>query len=428
MNSFNTCEIYWNKGGITMYNINRRQYILKMSSGRYINIFFKPNAGLCCSELTANNAWTSPSIILKNALPGFSACLDTSDNIHLLCQDENSNLVYIRYKDGSWLSKLISRSKNEKLPCILNPGKKVYLFYVVETSEKNLLVCQTFSEGYLTFPKPIGYVRRSSKPYTIVNGKSGTVHLFYPSPMENTLCCKTLNADTDEWSDPVNINIGMNLSRTQILSVFRDQTGDFHLSLQETNVHKYELIYLRIPAGQETPYNEAVLSSSPYNFLNSSLLVLNKKIIIYWVREDNIIYCVSVDNGNSWSKPEKLGSFNIQLFHCTRFYSNDPKNNIDTINNDIPAMFSDGFQPAFINEFKANDVEIFETADYSTVKIIANIEEINRMANKTDNAIKKLEDKIHIFTSNYNKFIIGQLQNDNDIVILNSKLELLKSI
>ncbi len=410
-----------------MYNIAGRHYLLKKSTGHYFNIYYKLNTGLCCSELTVGNSWTPPEIILKDALPGFSACLDTSDHIHLLCQDEKNNLMYIRYKDGSWFRKPISGNKNEKYPSICSLGKKIYLFYVAETSEKNSLVCQTYCEDYLTSSKSIDSVRKSSMPYILLKDKDGTIFIFYIASTENVLSFKTLDSNTENWSNPLKISLGMDLSKVRILSVSRDQAGDFHLSLHRTSAPKYELIYLRIPAGQKMSCNEAVLASSPYHFLNSSLLVLPQKIIIYWVRGDHIIYCMSVDNGITWSKPEKLGSFDMELFYCTRYCPNDSKDPMGTMNADIPAMFSDGYRPAFMNEFREKEMEDLESAVLSTMKIIANIEEIHGSVNKTDTVIKKIEEKMQRFTSDYNKFILQQLQIDRDILTLKSKIELLKA-
>ena len=408
-----------------MYNIAGRQYILKMSSGHFINIYYKPNTGLCCRELTAGNSWTLPAIILKNALPDFSVCLDTADNIHLLCQDEKGSLVYIRYKDGTWLNILISRNRNIKNPYICKANEKLHLFYVVETSDKSILVYQTFSEGCMYSPKVIDSVRKSSKSHTVLCDNNGTIYLFYIIPTVDILYYRILDTGRDELSDF--FDTGMNLSKIQLLSISGDQNGDFHLCLQRTSVQKYELLYLNIRTGQEIPCNVTPLSSSPYNFLNSSLLVSNQKIIIYWVRENNLLYRMSYDNGISWSKPEKLGSFDMRLFYCTRYYANDSKDIMQTINADIPAMLSDGYQPAFMNEFSWKHADDFNTVISSAIKIIADMDEINEAVNGTVAAYKKLEEKVQSLTVNYNRFIVHQLQTDRDIIMLKSGVELLKS-
>lgn len=416
-----------------MYNITRRQYILKLSSGQYLNIYYKLNTGLCFSKLTSSGAWTSPAVILKDALPGFSACLDTADNIHLLCQDDKSNILYISCKDGSWFSKPVSRNKRDEIydkhPYIYSLNNKIYFFYVVESSEKKLLVYQAYSEDGFTAPKVIDNVRKSTRTYTVLHDQNGTTFVFYVVKGEksDTLRYRTLNADGDGWSDYFDISSGMNLSSVHILSVSAGQAGDFHLSLQKASVQKYEIIYVNIPLCKEKQCSEAILTSSPYNFLNSSLLVKGNKIIIYWVREDNIFYCMSADNGITWSKPEKYSSFDRQLLYCTRLCSNDSENNMDVITTDIPAIISEGYQPAFINELKDRNVEDFEASILSAIKILTSIEEINCTINETEEAVKNLEAKMQQFDADYNRYTILKLQTDREILKLGIEIELLKT-
>lgn len=422
-----------------MYNITRRQYIFKMLSGQYLNIYYKPNTGLCCSKLTSSGTWTSPSVILKDALPGFSACLDTSDNIHLLCQNEESNILYMSCTDGSWFSKPVSRSKRndmyDKHPYICSLNNKIYIFYVIESSEKKLLVYQTYSEDGFTVPKAIDYIRISTRAYTVLHDQNGAIFIFYATPGEKSdpLRYRILNADGYGWSDYFNINSGMNLSRVHILSVAASQTGDFHLSLQKASVQKYEIIYLKIPACKQNQCSEVVLTSSPYNFLNSSLLVLGKKLIIYWVREDIIFYCMSADNGITWSKPEKYVSFDKQFLFCTRLYSNDSENNMDIISTDIPAIISTVYQPVFKNELKDKNVESlviedFETSFLSAMKILTITEEINETLSKTEQEVENSEAKVYQFNNNYNKYINLKLQTDRDILNLKTGIEQIKAL
>lgn len=386
-----------------MYNINRKQYIFKMPSGQCLNIYYRPYTGICYSRQTSGSAWTSPVVILKDSLPGFSACLDTADNIHILCQDQKSNILYINFKDDICSYKPISKNKSDE-PCDKSPyicchGDDLHFFYIIENLGKKLLYYQAYTNGSLSVPRAIDYIKKTVRTYSVTNNTGGHIGVFYmkPAGKYDIPGYRIFDILEKNWSDFTAINKDTGLSDEQILSVSSDKNGYMHLCLQKAYENKYELKYMKIREGEESDSYLTTLTSSPYSFINSSLFSTGHKLIVYWVREDNIFYCASADNGNTWSKPDKYPYIEDQSFCCTRFFSNIPGDNRNIKDIDIPANISDGFRPAFINDSAngkegAEDMEDFKSYALSALKVIStNIEEINRIIRETDETVKALE-------------------------------------
>ena len=208
---------------------------------------------------------------------------------------------------------------------------------------------------------------------------------------------------------------------------------DFHLCKQKATTQKYELAYTKISYKKENCIYDTILASSPYPFTNSSLLNIGKRLIAYWVRENNIYYCISTDSGNTWSKPEKYYAFAGQTFYCMRFISNVPGDNKSLGGADLPASISDGFRPAFLNDFKDGkedneDMEDFKTSIFNTMKIISNsIEEINKAISDTENTIKNLEIKMQHYDDILEKHSAYIYSTKDEIAKAFAEFEILKA-
>ena len=430
-----------------MYNTNRRQYILKTSSGQYFNMYYKPYTGICLGRQTDSGTWTSPTLVLKNALPGFSTCLDTEDNIHMLCQDEKSNILYGSNTNNEWHFQTILKNKGEEIydkhPLVYCHGTNLYFFYIIESSGKRLLYCQEYRTDDLYAPRVVDYVKKHSKIFTAICEAQDILYIFYNKPSEkgDIIGYRILHPTEGTFDDFLELKDGKGLSDGQVLSISAVWTGhsspqaaglrgpeecpqseerghssgkgerlreseecpllkSFHLCMQKATTQKYELAYTKISYKKENCIYDTILASSPYPFTNSSLFNIGKRLIAYWVREDSIYYCISADSGSTWSKPEKYNALAGQTFFCMRIISNVPGDNKSLGGADLPASISDGFRPAFLNDFKDGkedneDMEDFKTSIFNTLKIISNsIEEINKAIRDTENTIKNLEIKM----------------------------------
>jgi len=67
-----------------MYSSNSKYYVFKKSTNKTIALTYGEKSGICYSNLTKKNTWTTPVSIEKQAREPFSACMDTGYNPHNL--------------------------------------------------------------------------------------------------------------------------------------------------------------------------------------------------------------------------------------------------------------------------------------------------------------------------------------------------------
>lgn len=424
-----------------MYNTNGRQYIVKTSSGQYFNIYYKPYTGLCLSKQTDNGTWTFPYLILKNALPGFGVCLDTKDNIHVFCQDENGDLLYGNNTDSTWCFQTVLKNKSEefydKYPFICHHDDNLYFFYTIDNAGKRVLYCQECRTGDVYAPRVVDYVKKHTRIFTAKWETQNRLHIFYikPSVKGEIIGYRTLNLTDgalDDFSELKDIKVLSDQQALYISAVCHDKEN-LHLCLQKAVTQKYELVYAKISNNKENCSYETTLATSPYPFTHSSLLVIGKRLVAYWVREESIYCCTSADYGNTWSKPERYHALDGQPFHCIRVISNVPDDDKNLDETDLPANISNGFHPAFLNDFKDRKEDNKEMEDNKTPIsnprsiVVTSIEEINKSIREAENAINKFNTKIQNFEELLEKHSASICSTKEEISKVGAELEVLKT-
>lgn len=339
-----------------MFLINKNQYILKTSAGQLISVYHKPYAGLCAGRPGAAGPWIPAEVIFKTALPGFSAHLDGSDTLHVLCQDEQGNLLYIAGQNGSWnvlpVSENTEREARGKYPHICPASGGIGFFYTVDSHGKRALVFRKHDGGGLTAPIMLDYAGRTSKAYIVAKGAGGDLYALYirPSEKRSRPGYRVLKDGAEAFGDFIALESPSGINGELLLSAAADSRSNLHICMQRSSEHKFELVYNRARGGEGVCF-ETVLASSPYSFTSSSILCLKSRLVVYWVREDRILYCTSPDNGATWSKPDRYNFSENEVIHIIRFLTNCPEDGLYGGCTEVPANISDGFKPAFIYDF-----------------------------------------------------------------------------
>ncbi len=357
-----------------MFLINKNQYILKTSTGQLISIYHKPYAGLCAGRPGAAGPWIPAEVIFKTALPGFSAHLDGSDTVHILCQDEQGDLLYITGENGSWkvqpVSENTDREARGKYPHICSASGNICFFYVTDIHGKRALVCRQSGGGGLTPLKAIDYVGRTSKAYIVVSGAGGDLYVLYiKSPeKQNRPGYRILKDGGESLSDFIALDSPSGINGELLLSAAADSRSNLHICTQRSSEHKFELVYTRARRGESGCF-ETVLASSPYSFAISSIISLGSRLVVYWVREDRILYCTSSDSGATWSKPDRYSFSENEVIHLIKFLTNYPEDGLYNGCTEVPANISDGFRPAFINDFNDKKEDSASMDEFESVML-----------------------------------------------------------
>lgn len=338
-----------------MYDIEKKQYILKLATGKIINIFYKEGSGIYISSLSKKNYWLEAIPLARDTSPYFSVDLDAQDNVYILFQDKHGNILRGRYNSENVSIKPVLNSKNptsyNKHLHVICSGDKIYYFYTLEYSGNKLLSYQVQNgSGNLSTPKVIDYVSESVIPYRVVQDFKKDIYIFYKSndTKAPAIGYKKYNPESDSWSDFENaVSVP---SESSIIDVIMDSENNIYISWQKGNPQKYELLCSLKPSASDSWLPESTIASQQYNFYNSSLFVVNGLLACFWIRGNSIYYSSRTNVGTLWSKEEKYSFYENKPFYCTVYKSNTKENTRETIYNELPANFLGGYRIAFIND------------------------------------------------------------------------------
>jgi len=392
-----------------MFQINRNQYIFKQSTGEVLSVFYKQNSGIYYSTLNKENRWSLHTAVLKNTLPKFSACLDDEDVIHILCEDNNGIIHHAFFNNNDWQLESVLKSRNpvsydKHLNVICSEGA-VYFFYGLEYKGDCLLSFQVKKDNTVPISEPnvIDYIQKTSAPYKVLKDRNNNIYVFY-TRIENLHTCmghRKYSALEGQWSCFYPVKMSKDYEgENEVLSAAVDYTSNIHLCVQRTASHKYELVYSRTNWDYEDWEKEKVLATSPSAFYNSSLSIIENKIIVYWVRENRIFYCSSQDSGGTWSKPQEYVFDSNKPFYCISYSFNEIIRRSYVYLNELPGNYSGGYKLGFINDIiqSKGELEVMNTLETSitnTLKLtLKNLENLQQLVKEIDISVKDISNKI----------------------------------
>ncbi|HHW32268.1 MAG TPA: hypothetical protein GXX20_11465 [Clostridiaceae bacterium] len=405
-----------------MYDINRKHYIIKLSNGKIINIFYKDNAGILLSVLNKRNQWTEPLVLLKNCHPDFSACVDDNDNIHVLCQDNNGNIMYIYSNNNDWNIETILKSKNPSpynkyLNLVYFQEVLIFLF-VIEYGGRKILSYQIKEKDKLTAPKVIDYVPFVNKPFHVVLSPNNSLHVVYKftESKSNHIGFRTFIKEEDRWGEFIPITNYKGDS--DLLSASSDISGSIHLLWQKDALQKYELMYSKYQPLSENRYMEIPLFTAEYSFELSSIILLEEQVIVFWVRDNNIYYCISEDGGNTWGKASTYQLQGGRVVYCMVYRSTFENELFTSYINELPGNYSGGYKLAFAGDYIFKQ-KIVGAEDFR-YKLTGTLELLAKNMEDTRKSLENLQTKVLNLESRKNKI-------EQEIEKINIKYDMLNS-
>ncbi len=396
-----------------MYNSKNTQYLFKQSAGPIWNFYSDERHGLCYSILSKRNTWSEPVSINKDYLPPFYIDMDFEDNFHILFQDKQGSIFYTFLDKSNNINTLqvlksnIPTSYNKYLKLVVSRNV-INIFFIIDYNNSHILAHQTVIGNTVNPPKVIDYVYKNDHPYTLIKDKSGNIYVFYHVSDGKYLQIgfKKYNPNQKIWGEftPVTrFNGDCNFPKTAI-----DNKDIISILYQRKTQKQFELVYQQKVPDRNMWSAETVIQSSSYSFNNSSIVIINQSIIVYWVRDDNIYYSMSSDMGKTWSKSSKLIFPASKQLLCFSYKTNNPYESENIYANEIPGSYLNGYKLAFYqNNYQNNSI----SADELRSMIIdglhllkGNIEDLH----EADNSIKESISKIDNLYKNIHNELIKQ--------------------
>lgn len=315
-----------------MFNFHNRQFVFRQNNGEIRNIYCDARQNLFCSVLSPRGIWNNTAILHKNATPFFYAEIDQDDIYHVLFQDNNGSIFYSRLEGQSVktmqvLSSKTPNSYNKQL-YIAPFRNNLHFFYVLQHNNSFLLAYQVLANSKMSTPKVVDYVSGSDLPCSIIYDREQNITVFYQSYDGKYLQLgyKKFISAQKHWSDftPVTKYTG----NCEYPHAIIDQSGIIHLCYQRRAPKLYELVYQQKTPDRNLWSAETILHSSIHSFENASILQVQDRITVYWVREDVIYFSVGAMNGSGWGKPSKYNNQFGRQLQCLCYKSNSPRDRL----------------------------------------------------------------------------------------------------
>ena len=355
-----------------MFDIGKRVFILKKACGKVYKISLTRNNEIVLSCLNRErigcdppqpgvrlreNSWGGALPLRREAHQLFSACIDSKDDIHILCQDYSKNIVHIQLKSGQ--ERLVQTIESEAagnipnmFPEILQADGKVMLFHVTgDTSDCRIAVHSLDAADSPVQQEAIDDAVYTKAPYLAVADGRQNPYLFYNKKTGDTYVAgyKKFLSGTGAWSDFSQASYcGEN---SDLLSAAVDCQDNIYILRQADSPQGYELICTVKRFGEDKWVDHIIWSHDKYPFCNSSVTALENCIIIYWFMENSIYYRLSVDNGLTWGKRETYEFKDSAPLCCISYRSNMRGEYEGSCINPLPGKIGAGFQLAFLNDF-----------------------------------------------------------------------------
>ena len=381
------------RGVVEMFDIARKQYIVRRSGDRVINFFYKENSGICLSVLDKNNLWQAPLTVIKDVMPDYSICLDGKDRIHILCQNREGGIVHMVSGDNNWNTGQILKSKNpavyNKHLSILCTENTAYFFYTLRYSGKTLLSFQTqTSSGSPTDPMVIDYITEGTVPFRALDDSEGNIYLFYCSAgrKKPVIGFKVYNAAENTWGEFIPLTVPEQDST--LLSVVKGTNGVFNILRRRASSGKYELVFSKLDMAEGSVHNETAVVTSPNPQPFSSLVVSTERTVLYWIRDDIIMYRTSED-GVTWSKPEKVDVFGNRPFYCFTYLTNLSGELKGMSFNELPGNFTGGYRLAFLGDI----IGMEKSGQNDGGRMASELEMLDKRVSDLERRLEELEQK-----------------------------------
>ena len=412
-----------------MFNIENIHYLLITQAGKPYYVFYDSYKGVCLSTISSAAKWQTPASIFNNAHKNFSCTFDSDGNIKVLVQDEEGNILLGTIAETSNFTPVLSSKKplmyNKHL-YIISSDDSINMFYVLKHNNQWLLSHQLYEDGKPSTPKAIDYIVNNMHPYSALCDKNMNIYVFYELYDNNTsvLGCKKYSSSIKQWGEFV--PVCKSEEECQYPKAVCDSSNIIHLCYQKKLSRQYQLTYKQKAADKNIWSAEAPIYTSSIPFEQSSIIISDKKIIIYWVRDENIFYCSSEDGGLTWNKPSKYIISNprdvVCFCYCTNMKSEQYKINSSHIPGTPPPSLRLAFcdMPALKNINSADTTKIFEQR----------LEEIENKQKSMNDSLLKIAKQISELEKEVTKNTLRMSMQETQYVspkYMSSKLESLRA-
>ncbi|MBQ7076299.1 MAG: hypothetical protein IJM94_05815 [Clostridia bacterium] len=356
------------------------EHFVKPSYGKMWH-FCHNSQGICYSSIVGKQA-SSYEVLLSDGQPDFDVIIDNKDCIHLVCQNGNGDIIYMKRVKDKWESQTLMQSKSkENYPknfTIVLVGNQVNILYSLQYKSSKIIAHQIIESDKT--PEVLDYI---DGEFSVTKDKSGNIFVLYQSNTYGNFGYMAYIWNKKEWSDFVAVPVEGKVINPHI---FVDKSNKLHI----TGVLNGKIIY----------YSDTV-----QNFGEGANPVLMEKDNLYLLWENSgegkIHAACSADNGKNFSNVTEFmaGRFTSAKIYAISYTAHETS----CRTNRCYGYIADGnvnfyLTPDFFNVSrippKVTETPILPPTHKSETKII--LEELAKISAKLDNLQKSIDNKEEI--------------------------------
>lgn len=250
---------------------------LSVLNDELYHFLYMPNKGIC-RRIKSSGTWKSTEVIYKDGADKFSVHQDGGGSIHIICTNDEREIVYLLFKNGAWHKCVLTQCREEVQPLtfsITQVHGQLQLFYSAQYEESIILVHCVLGVNAL----PVTIDKLQDDEYFLFDGK-----VYY----------------TNEYG---------------VLGYqdFSDSKPDRFVTLYENGASPYVcddgVVWKQ---KNSIMYREKAVFEDIY--AKQPILVRNQQqLMIMWKSGDFVRYLTSFNDGATWSTPMRFVSTSKQV-------------------------------------------------------------------------------------------------------------------
>ncbi|GBF32453.1 hypothetical protein DCCM_0649 [Desulfocucumis palustris] len=298
--------------------IRGQHCLLKTSAGEIWDIFLENNLLKYRFFAAGYQYPPAPETMIDTAVVDYSAVIDTSDNLHLVCILKTGELkYYIGHPGRNWNSTVLAEFDTKAqylryLTLLLTP-KRVHIFLLTSSMMNSFIwaIMHSFWNGKEWKDQQIGEIVAGKyvAPFSVDKDSQENMHFIYTSAVGGRYFeahYKKFNKDFDLWSHTEKMS---NLP-DNVLEVFGliDKNDTLHVAASGINGgdNKPNISYRKRKnvIKHNNPWeNMIIISNSLKNAGRPMLSYRDNDLYVFWREQTHFMYSLSRDWGASWNRP-----------------------------------------------------------------------------------------------------------------------------
>lgn len=274
------------------------EHFIKPSYGKIWH-FCHNSEGICYSSILGEQN-SNYEVLLPDGEPDFDVIIDNNDNIHLVCQNQNGDIIYMTFDKEKWSKQVLMQSKSkENYPknfCLQRVVNWINILYSLEYKNNRIVAHQIIGNDGET-PRVLDYI---DGDFSVAKDKFNNIFVVYQSHTYQNFGYMVYIWSKKEWSDFVAIPVEGAVTKPH---VFVDKSDTVHI----TGVLNGEIIY----------YSDTV---QIFGKGDNPIFIEKDNLYLLWESEQDgkIHAACSADGGKTFSTTTE---FMAGRFSATKIYA-----------------------------------------------------------------------------------------------------------